>query len=302
MGLGIDDFRFILSAKKSFGLTGNSICTLGHLTSFVSKRALDRLLRDYNLPPLQLPKNKAMYWAEDYLEPWGFKVTSLDASKYEGAAVIHDLNKPVPDDLIEKFDLVVDGGTLEHVFNFPMAIENAMKMVKIGGHLILVTPANNQCGHGFYQFSPELFYRILSPGNGFELLRMYITAPRGRRFHVVDPAQIHGRVQLLNSDGAYLMVHAKKLSNAPLGTPQQSDYLEDWDKSEKPAPQDGKLKAFLRKKLSPDQIAATSNFLNRMRIKRAAFNWKRTSKLSNRRFYVPVTDWSLRTRDAFAQR
>jgi hypothetical protein len=46
-------------------------------------------------------------------------------------------------------------------FNFPVALANAMKMAKIGGHFAARTPANNQCGHGFYQFSPGLFYRII---------------------------------------------------------------------------------------------------------------------------------------------
>jgi len=34
------------------------------------------------------------------------------------------------------------------------------------------TPASNLCGHGFYQFSPELFYRALNATNGFEVERM----------------------------------------------------------------------------------------------------------------------------------
>ena len=49
-----------------------------------------------------------------------------------------------------------------------------MKMVKTGGHLMLFTPANNYFGHGFYQFSPELFYRVLSKENGFEVRRMVV--------------------------------------------------------------------------------------------------------------------------------
>ncbi len=37
------------------------------------------------------------------------------------ANVIHDMNMPLPDALKEQYDLVVDGGTLEHVFFFPTA-------------------------------------------------------------------------------------------------------------------------------------------------------------------------------------
>ena len=44
-----------------------------------------------------------------------------------------------------------------------------MKMVKSGGSLFITTVANNLCGHGFYQFSPELDVRIFTAENGFEL-------------------------------------------------------------------------------------------------------------------------------------
>ena len=92
---------------------------------------------------------------------------SIDASAYENATMVHDMNLPVGDELKQKFSVVIDGGTLEHVFNFPTAIRNCMEMLKVGGHFFAHTMANNFMGHGFYQFSPELFYRVFSPENGF---------------------------------------------------------------------------------------------------------------------------------------
>ena len=77
------------------------------------------------------------------------------------------MNLPIGDDLKRKFSVVIDGGTLEHVFNFPVAIKNCMQMLDVGGHFFVHTMANNFMGHGFYQFSPELFYRVFSPENGF---------------------------------------------------------------------------------------------------------------------------------------
>lgn len=89
-------------------------------------------------------------------------VSSCDFSGYEKATLIHDLNVPIGPEWHERFDMVIDGGTLEHVFNFPVAIANCMNLVKTGGHLLLFSPSNNMCGHGFYQFSPELFFRVLA--------------------------------------------------------------------------------------------------------------------------------------------
>jgi hypothetical protein len=52
-------------------------------------------------------------------------------------------------------DLAIDGGTLEYVFNLPMAVGNLMGLVK-GGAAYTQSPCNSLAGHGFYQFSPEI--------------------------------------------------------------------------------------------------------------------------------------------------
>src|SRR5262249_52102244 len=153
---------------------------------------------------------------------------------------------PVPASLHEQFDLVYDSGSLEHIFNFPVAIRNCMEMTRVGGHLILCVPANNNLGHGFYQFSPELFYRVLDASNGFEIERMTaletdIVGPRllghrflgetlGRAFEVTDPIQVHQRVLLVNDRPITLLVRARRVCKVPLftPTPQQSDYAAQW--------------------------------------------------------------------------
>jgi hypothetical protein len=89
-------------------------------------------------------------------------VNSLDYSSYEGADILHDLNQPVPANLKGRFDAVVEGGSLEHIFHFPIAVANLMQMTKVGGTIFASTVSNNLCGHGFYQFSPELIFRAIS--------------------------------------------------------------------------------------------------------------------------------------------
>ena len=62
----------------------------------------------------------------------------IDASPYEGATIVHDLNTPVDTSLHERFDVVIDGGDLEHVFNIPVALANLMSMLTVGGTMLLV--------------------------------------------------------------------------------------------------------------------------------------------------------------------
>jgi hypothetical protein len=164
----------------------------------------------------------------------GNEVVSLDVSAFEGASLIHDLNTPVPDSLHEQFDFVLDGGTMEHVFNFPTALKSSMQMVKVGGHLMIHSPTNNYCGHGFYQLSPELFFRALSNANGFRIKTMLVfeAYPGATWYEVMDPASIGRRIELASgSQRILLLVLAQRTHIVDLfkDAPQQSDYVTQWE-------------------------------------------------------------------------
>lgn len=167
------------------------------------------------------------------------RLETIDYSAYEGATIIHDMNQPVPDHLQNCFDVVLEAGSLEHIFAFPVAMANLMQMAKAGGTIFLTTPANNLCGHGFYQFSPELMYRIFCPENGFEPPRVVFLeatfpnvelTPARNVFEVVDPATVGRRVGLRSEHPIMMMVQARKVAHLkPFQTPpQQSDYMALW--------------------------------------------------------------------------
>lgn len=167
------------------------------------------------------------------------QVESMDVSAYEGASIIHDLNQAVDDKYKNQFSVVYDGGSLEHIFDFPRGLKNCMEMVRIGGHLILDTPANNWCGHGFYQFSPELFFRALSPANGYKLERMIAveaTTANGldRKCYVIeDPYELGRRSELVNRIPLMLMIQARRIHESQIFAqhPQQSDYVDLWERA-----------------------------------------------------------------------
>lgn len=145
------------------------------------------------------------------------------------------MNNPLPAELKGKFSVVVDAGTLEHVFNYPIALKNCMELLKSGGVFISITPANNFMGHGFYQFSPELFFSVFTQSNGFELIKLLIceTYEDSQWYEVSKPKGGNaGRVTLINHQPTYLMCIARRLDDKcePFKTtPQQSDYVEAWD-------------------------------------------------------------------------
>lgn len=238
MGFDYNGCRFILEAMQS-GVVFDSCALLGRQEMHVGRRDLYDLLARYSLARddatvgTVLEASSGKIYAEPFLGLCGAReIISFDNSEYEGATVTFDLNLRVPEAFECRFDCVIDGGTLEHVFNFPSAIANCMRMTKPGGHFLSIAPCNNFMGHGFYQFSPELFYSLLAEHNGYCVERMFIfeSRPGARWFEVADPREIRGRVELRNCYPAYLLVQARRVSVVALDniTPQQSDYLVAW--------------------------------------------------------------------------
>lgn len=211
-----------------------SVLTLGRLDSMLTEDWLRKLSATYGADVTGLDKTREPH-AEAFFKRLGAeRVESLDYSAYQGCSVVHDLNEPLPHDAVrESYDLVYDGGTLEHVFHFPNAIANCMALVKTGGHFMCSAPANQWLGHGFYQFSPELFFRVMSPENGFEIVRVFLAEfldREGKIHRVIDPAESGARTLLDSSNEMVLLVWAKKTADVSLYRtwPKQSDYAARW--------------------------------------------------------------------------
>jgi hypothetical protein len=236
MAIDFNVARLLLSARQ-FGVCFRSTATIGRLNFSMTPELLTELLVDFSCLPDQetLKKLHAACWsyAEPFLEFLGSEeIVSIDASGYENATCVHDMNLPIAPEMKSRFDVVIDGGTLEHVFNFPVAIRNCMEMVKVGGHFLGVTTANNYCGHGFYQFSPELFFRVFSGENGFTTERVLISEvqPNATWFEAMDPDTVNRRVEFINDRPTYILVQARRLAEKEVfrKPPQQSDYVSAW--------------------------------------------------------------------------
>ena len=190
------------------------------------------------------------YVADQFLRALGaLKLDELDNSDYEGASVVHDLNRPAPDRWHQSFDVVIDGGSLEHVFEFTTALRSLMSMVKVGGHLLMTTPTNNMSGHGFYQFSPELFYRALDEANGYRVERLlvleddhaagraldtlpYLLERAGPWYSVVDAALTpSSQMEFTSRRPTMLLLQARRISDVPplAEAPQQSRFSGHWE-------------------------------------------------------------------------
>lgn len=236
MGITNHCAKFILHCLKE-GVSYTDTIMLGRQVVYATPAVIERLTNGQGGFKKTASGNLGrIKYAESFFQLLGARrVDSLDCSEYEKATIIHDLNRPIGDHLKKKYSVVFDGGTLEHVFNFPMAIQNCMDLLRVGGHFISITPANNQMGHGFYQFSPELFYSVFSPQSGFKIKRMLIRMDLPGKndpevYEVVDPHLVKSRVSLINALPTSLMILAEKISDIAQAEVNvfQSDYEQIW--------------------------------------------------------------------------
>lgn len=256
MGIAYSDAALLAKAKNN-KVCFEKIITIGHLSLYLSQKQIEHLGKFYSI---NIGTAKFFYnqYADNFFKVFlGAKdVISLDYSDYEGCDIVHDMNKSIGSNYYEMFDVVIDGGSLEHIFNFPIAIENCMKMVKKGGSFFIFSMANNHFGHGFYQFSPELFFRILQSTNGFKIQDIIIVehpfpglelSTRIKCYSVTDPAFVKQRVSLVSKNPVSIMVHAVRTEIKPVFSafPIQSDYLATYNSKHKQL-EDNSIKSHLK--------------------------------------------------------
>jgi hypothetical protein len=180
---------------------------------------------------------------EEFFSNLGFEhVSSCDASPYEKASMTLNLNVAVPDSLHGKFDVVYDGGTMEHIFNVPGVLRNIHDLLAAGGRAIHVVPSSNMVDHGFYSFSPTLFadyYRA----NGYALRTLYLFECNSWR----GPWKVYdclagginnqlGRVSTTKMSGVFCVAEKTAESTADV-CPEQGHFAVLWQQSAPPEAQ-----------------------------------------------------------------
>jgi SAM-dependent methyltransferase len=176
-------------------------------------------------------------YCEKLMQKLGFgQIETLDFSDYEGASIIHDLNMPIPDALDQQFDFIFDGGTIEHVFNVPQALESVFRMLKPGGRFVSANWMNGWVGHGIYQFNPELVWSFWGRAAGCKVHECLGVKkfPDQTDAHLSfrDPAATGKRLRLkerVPEGRVYLYYEVERLATSTLRhITLQSDYETKW--------------------------------------------------------------------------
>lgn len=273
MGIEYNAVQFLRYAAKrrQFG----QVATIGRQSMDITEEQLRRVM---SLP--------AEYKHERYCERlltecFGAEgVESFDYSDFEGASHIVDLNRPLGKQY-RGYDTVMDIGCLEHIYNVPQAFKNLSELCNEGGQILHILPANNLCGHGFWQFSPELFFSLYRKENGYEETQVFL-ADLSRQdfwFHISPPEE--GKRLILDTWATlYLLCRTIKRSTFSHENVQQSDYVFVWAQDGDACAATQQASVSAPRKGRPVRRDTISRFVQSLRHMRATMKGELTSRVS----------------------
>ena len=114
--------------------------------------------------------------SKEYFTALGHTHTSIDLNGKEGALTV-DLRNPVEEmvpELINKFDVIMDIGTSEHVEYQYMNFKNLYDMLKVGGQFVHILPLEGTwMAHCKYKYNFD-FFKLLAEANNYKILDLYV--------------------------------------------------------------------------------------------------------------------------------
>ncbi len=304
MGLSKSFLKFIAYEHKKKLLTGPAL-TLGRQSVQSTLGETRRLLLSAGITPASLPTDEGLrtnipswfntVYENNISDVAFFKllgitdIMALDYSDYEGAEIQHDLNYVVPNELQNRFSLIIDAGTLEHIFDIKQSLMNIASMLKTGGRIIHFSPASNHVNHGFYQFSPTLFFDYYG-ANGFGNLKGFLVEHNLSVSypHPVEWFEVGVEGWFASNRVLEVVFVAEKLTTSTVDVvPMQASYCQkDWIQDE---PRDDEpisdqsdsysVKATIKRMLPESVKAYLRRYVPGIDLKRKPWGLKRWNKL-----------------------
>ena len=190
--------------------------------------------------------NSQSFTTEDYFNSVGFKeYKSIDIN---GAynSLQFDLNKNILETYShnEKYDLVINNGTGEHVFNQYALFLNFHNLTKLNGIMLNILPFIDWINHGFYNFNP-IFFADLAASNNYEIIKISLANRNGSELRLNDEnlSILFEQIKPNRNDSKFekmidiaktklgrnilLVVITRKLSDNIFKIPLQGKYLSD---------------------------------------------------------------------------
>jgi hypothetical protein len=130
--------------------------------------------KDIKITTNEVGRNLGWVTSDTFFKCLGIsEITSVDIPGCEHQPdLVHDWNDPLPQHFINRFSLVIDPGTIEHVFDIKTGLVNIVRALKIGGVIIQQVPIYSYNG-GYYSINPNVLNDFYT-ANGFSELKTFI--------------------------------------------------------------------------------------------------------------------------------
>ncbi len=213
------------------------------ISSLIDKKSKLKDLQKENLENL---KNKNDFVTKDYFQSIGFRdYKSIDINgAYESYQF--DLNKNISKtyNFNQKYDLVINNGTGEHIFNQYALFLNSHNLTKINGIMLNILPFIDWINHGFYNFNP-IFFADLAASNNYKIEKISLANRDGAelKLNASDYSIMFEQIKPHTNDSKFnkmieiaktkigknilLVVVLRKLLNNKFKIPLQGKYLSD---------------------------------------------------------------------------
>lgn len=182
MGAGIKTIQRIMMMTEAGSLPfGSQICDLGVTQLFGdglqdAARSMSRYYTDLTvnfggqmtIDETALLTVKSGSFLGTLLKLVGFRYSALDIFRAPDT-ILFDLNRHSPGPRLEnRFDLVMNLGTTEHVFNQFNAFNTIHQLTKPGGVMYHDLPMLGYLDHGFFRYD-QLFFQMLAKENDYAI-------------------------------------------------------------------------------------------------------------------------------------
>jgi hypothetical protein len=217
MGVNAHAFNFVMYQARQAPL--GRMLTIGRQSLDVDQKLL--------IAKLGKRVEASPYCEPAFLALGAASVDSLDISDYENATIASDLGKPCC--FNRRFDTILDGGSLEHIFDAATAFRNLVDLCETGGRIMHFLPVNNLNGHGFWQFSSDLIYSLYCARNGFGETKVYYASNIDPgTWYEMPRAKPGVRVEIVSIEPIILLSVTRKIADVAEIEVSQPFYVPAW--------------------------------------------------------------------------
>jgi len=245
MGLNSPALKYIISRSKKYNFKG-PVLTYGNQDIYANINSLKTWAKELKIKPNNFTtvspatstglnninkQSKSFVHAKTFFNLIGIKdkeYYDVDKFNFDKPKILHDLEIPFSKKYNNFFNLIIDSGTLEHIFDIKSVMANTVNITKLGGYVLQFIPTNNFLNHGFYQINPTFFYDFYTT-NGFKVIESFIVEfrPKGYRFHYYDQKKFSSFFVNPYSRLATLFLVKKIKKMKTITTPTQYAYQQE---------------------------------------------------------------------------